>query len=379
MPKKAWIGIAAALGVVLIVVFWSVNRPTDLLLGRTAIRMGAVLPLTGSSARYGKWIQEGLQLAVDHINRDGAINGRPLEIMYEDDQAQATYAASAMQKLVTVDRVPVVFGSWASSSVLAQAPIAERSRTVLMAEAISPQIREAGDFVFRIQPDARFYLRALVPFVFETLQARTASILYINNDFGVDQAAVFKAEFERLGGRVLSQESYLSNTTDFRAQLTKIRAKGPDVLFLPGYAEVGTVLRQAQELGLRCRFVGSVPTENPDLISVAGPAAEGIVYPSHFDPDASDPAVRAFQGDYASRYGRQAEGFAALAYDGLMIIASGLRQCGSGAVCLRDYLYSVRDHPGVTGTTSFDEKGDVIKPIIIKTVRDGRFAPYQSR
>lgn len=342
------------------------------------ISIGAILPLTGSSARYGGWIREGLDLAVGQINQNGGINGQPLAIIYEDDQAQPSTAASAMQKLVNIDKVPCVFGSWASSSVLAQAPIAEKSKTVLMAEAISPQIREAGDYVFRIQPDARFYLKALVPFVRNDLHAQTASILYVNNDFGVDQAAVFKTEFERLGGKVVSQETYLPTATDFRAQLTKILSGKPDILFAPAYAELGTILKQAHELVLTCKFVGSVPTENPDLIKIAGPSAEGIIYPSHFDSDSSDPVTQAFQKAYSTKYGRPAEGFAALAYDGLNILAEGLKRCGTKSNCLRDYLYSVRGYRGVTGTTSFDDKGDVVKPVIIKTVKNGKFVPYSS-
>lgn len=375
MPKKNWLWLIALLVVTPITVLLLVNcgSKND---GQKGAHIGAVLPLTGTSARYGKWIKEGLDLAVEQVNTTGGISGNSLEIIYEDDQAQPATATSVMQKLVNVDKVPCVFGSWASSSVLAQATIAEQSKTVLMAEAISPQIREAGDYVFRIQPDARYYLKELVPFVYEKLKARSVATLYVNNDFGVDQAEVFKTGFEQLGGKVIAQESYLANATDFRAQLTKIIAVKPEALFLPGYAEVGTILKQARELGLVCQMVGSVPTENPDLLSVAGAAAEGIIYPSHFDPDSSDPAVQAFQKAYTTKYGHAAEGFAALAYDGLMIIAGGLKQCGANSACLKDYLYTVKDYKGVTGATSFDEKGDVVKPIVIKTVKNGQFTIY---
>src|SRR3990172_4928425 len=85
------------------------------------IKIGAILPLTGSSAQYGKWIQEALELGKEEINSAGGINGRRLEIIYEDDQANPTLAANAMRKLINSDKVPLVFGSWASSAVLAQA------------------------------------------------------------------------------------------------------------------------------------------------------------------------------------------------------------------------------------------------------------------
>jgi branched-chain amino acid transport system substrate-binding protein len=120
------------------------------------IKIGAILPLTGTSAQYGKWIQEALELGKEEINSKGGINGKSLVIVYEDDQADPKIAANAMQKLITLDKVPLVYGSWASSCVLAQAPIAESTKIVLIGEAISPKIRDAGDYTFRMQPDVLY-------------------------------------------------------------------------------------------------------------------------------------------------------------------------------------------------------------------------------
>jgi branched-chain amino acid transport system substrate-binding protein len=134
-----------------------------------SIRIGAILPLTGNAGKYGQYIKQALELAREEINQSGGINGENLHIIYEDDLTDPKTAAASMSKLAEVDRVPIVFGSWASSSVLAQAPIAERTRTPILAEAQSPQIRDAGDYVFRIQPDSRYYLKALVPYVYNEL------------------------------------------------------------------------------------------------------------------------------------------------------------------------------------------------------------------
>lgn len=340
------------------------------------IRIGAVLPLTGQSAQYGKWIQEGLEIARGEINTAQSINGKKLEIIYEDDQANPTIAANAMLKLVNTDRVPVVFGSWASSCALAQAPIAERTHTVLLAEAISPKLREAGDYVFRIQPDARYYLRALVPFAFHDLDIRRISILHINNDFGVDQANVFRQEFEKMGGIVLSDEAFEQGGSDFKTDLTKLNARNPQAIFCPAYTEIAIILKQARELGMEQQFLGSVPFENPDILRTAGNAAEGVVYPHHFDPESSEVLVKEYQKKYTAKYGRKSEGFAALAYDGMHIISFVMRKCGEDPSTIKNELYRIKDFPGVTGSTSFDECGDVVKPIIIKTVRSGMFVRY---
>jgi len=341
------------------------------------IKIGAILPLTGPSAQYGIWIQEALELGKDEINSKGGINGKRLKIIYEDDQANPQKAADAMQKLVTVDKVPIVYGSWASSCVLAQAPIAEKFKTVVIAEAISPKIRDAGDYVFRMQPDARYYIRQLVPFVYNRMKIRKLSILYINNDFGEDQAKVFAEEFTKLGGQVLSIDKFEQGATDFKTELIKIKKRNPEAIFVPGYTEVAIILRQARELGMKQQFFSSVPFENPDILKAAGEAAEGVIYPHHFDPEAENELTKAYQEAYKKRYGRPSEGFAALAYDGLMIIADVLRKVGPEATKIKDELYKIKDFPGVTGPTTFDDHGDVIKPIVIKTVKNGRFVKYE--
>lgn len=341
------------------------------------IRIGAILPLTGSSAQYGKWIQEALELGKEEINSAGGINGRRLEIIYEDDQANPTLAANAMRKLINGDKVPLVFGSWASSSVLAQAPIAEQTHTILMGEAISPKIREAGDYVFRIQPDARYYLKKFAPFVYNELGLRKISILHVNNDFGLDQAEVFKNEFEALGGVILSNDRFEQGSTDFKTELVKIKTKNPDGIFCPAYTEIAIILKQARELSLHQQFLASIPFENPDILKAASNAAEGVIYPHHFDPDSPDPLVQEYQKKYLAKYGQRSEGFAALAYDGIQIISEALKKCGNDAPCIKNSLYNVKDFFGVTGSTTFDEYGDVIKSIIIKTVKNGRFVKYE--
>ena len=340
------------------------------------IKIGAILPLSGPSAQYGQWIQEALNLAKDEINASGGIKGRSLQIIYEDDQADPKIAANAMQKLTSIDKVPIVYGSWASSSLLAQAPIAEKSKTVLIGEAISPKIRDAGDYVFRMQPDARYYIRQLVPFVYNKLKIRKVSMLNVNNDFGVDQAKVFTEEFTKIGGQVLSTEVFEQGASDFKTELIKIKAKKPDAVFAPGYTELAIILKQAKELGLKQRFFASVPFENPQIIIAAGNSAEGVIYPHHFDPDAESPLTKAYQKAYIMKYGRQSEGFAALAYDGLMIVAHVLKEVGTDSEKIKNALYQIKDFPGVTGNTTFDEHGDVIKPIVIKIVKKGQFMKY---
>lgn len=341
----------------------------------TPLSIGAILPLSGPSGQYGKWVQNGLELAREEINAEGGINGRPLEIIYEDDQATPRLAASAMQKLATVDKVPIVFGSWSSSSTLAQAPIAEQSHVVVISLGASSQIREAGDYIFRMFPDGRLFMRSLAPFAYKRLGLRKVAILYVNNDFGIDLAKSFRTDFEALGGTIVSEDGFKQGETDFRSLLTKARTAKPDGYFVPAYTEIAQLLKQAKGLGIKSQFMGVATFDNPDILQVAGDSAEGVIYPYYFDPASQASAVQQYQAKYEKHFGKQSEGFAALSYDGLKILALALRQCGSDANCVKKYLYDLKPYQGVTGTTEFDDKGDVVKPILIKTVDKGHFVP----
>jgi len=337
------------------------------------IKIGAILPLTGQSGEYGQWIKNALEMGREEINSRGGINGNDLIIIYEDDQAEPKQAVNAMNKLAIANKVPIVFGSWASSSVLAQAPIAESTKTPVLAEAQSPKIRDAGDYIFRIQPDSRYYLKILVPYVYKNMNIRRLAILYVNNDYGLDQANVFKKSFEDMGGQVLYSEAFNQGSIDFRTQLLEIKNLKPQGIFIPAYAEAGYIIKQASELGVETKFIGSAPLENPEVLLIAGWSAEGAIYPHHFDPESPDTLAQDFKRRYEERYNQQLEGYAALAYDAIYIIAKVLQQCGTDKECIKNTLYNIRDFCGVTGSTSFDEHGDVIKPIVIRSIVNGKF------
>lgn len=338
----------------------------------SAIRLGAILPLSGPNARYGKWVQEGLELCVAESNAEGGIAGRKLQIIYEDDQAQPRHAASAMMRLVDTARVPLVYGSWASSCVLAQAPIAERSKTIIIAQAISPKIRDAGEYVFRSLPDANHSLAKLVPFAIRRGAIR-AAVLYVNNDYGVDQDRVFQQEFTRLGGTVVLSEGYAVGEVDFRTALAKLKKQRPDTVFLPGYSEVGIILKQARELGIKAQFYSSDPFENEDVLETAGAAADGVFYPFFYNSRTNDKRPRAFEEAYRHRYGHEPEGTAALAYNAMTLVVDALRRVGPDATRLKDWLLQVKDYPGPLGAFSIDDHGDFLLPVYMKTVVHGTF------
>ncbi|MBT3405667.1 ABC transporter substrate-binding protein [Candidatus Woesearchaeota archaeon] len=327
------------------------------------VEIGAILPLSGTSAQYGEYIKEAIDLAVEEINskRDSK-----LKILYEDSQCIPATAATAMNKLVYVNGVSVVLGDWCSSDVLAMAPIAEKSKTVILASAVSPKIRYAGDYVFRVQPDAFYYAEKLA----SSALVDDIGIILVNTDFGYG----FVDEFERnFNGSVLVKEIVESDANDFRTELMKVSQYNVDALLYVNYNWLA--VKQARELGLNFTIFGTPTMENEELIRIAGSAAEGVVYPYHFDPLSNNPLNVVYQEKYKAKYGRMSEGFAALMYDGVQIISLVLSVCGEDSTCIKDELYNLT-YEGVTGLSKFDSFGDIRKEIVIKTVKNGSFVLY---
>ena len=338
-------------------------------------RIGAILPLTKNTVSVGEEVKRGIDLAVEEVNKKGGINGSPLVAVYEDDQCDAKVAVTAAQKLIHVDEVPVIIGPTCSSNVLAVAPLAEKKKVVVITTVAStPKITSAGDFIFRNTPSGDEYSKAIADFSFWNLSARTAGILYVNLDNGIDYKDSFINEFTTLGGTILTSESYEKDDRDFRTQLLKIKEANPNILFHAGQIGVGEFLKQAKEIGIKGSIIGPVTMEQKDLFKSAGDSAEGVVYSAPaFDPQ--DKRIASFEQRFKEKYETTASVREATAYDAVHILAPLLSSCGKDTTCIKDGLYKVHAYPGVSGITSFDQYGDVVKPIMMKTIKNQRFVP----
>ena len=341
-------------------------------------KIGAILPLSGDAAQYGEWGKRGISLAVDEINSKGGINGKKIEVVYEDDAAEPKRGVSAVNKLINVDKVKVIIGPIPSTVTLAVAPICEKAKVVIMSSSSSPAITKAGDYIFRNWPSDDFEGSAMANYVIKK-KYRNVAILHINNEYGLGVASVFKTEFSKQGGKVLITETYKQGISDMRPQLIKIKKYNPEAIYLVGHAkENGHVVKQARELNIKAQILGTVGIEGPDLINIAGDSAEGLVYTAPaFDPDSHDPTVKAYQQEYMKKFGKKSEIFAATTYDATKIMALMIGKTGYNPDAIKDGLYKLKDYPGVSGKTNFDRNGDVIKSVMFKTVKNKQFVPIK--
>ena len=370
MNKKAWIGIVVAVAVVLAVfVVWKTGQHDS-----GEIRLGATLPLSGDAAVWGKNTQEGIDLAVEEVNASGGVLGRKLVIVYEDTKALGKEGVTAYRKLTAVDRVQAIIDDSVSGVTLAMAPLAQKDRVVILATgATAPKISQAGEYVFRIWNSDAYEGEVAADYAFDKLALRSVGILYINNEYGKGLEQVFKEEFMERGGKTPLSEGFAQSATDVRTQISKLKAANLDGLYLVGYPkEIPIALRQAKELGLSVTLLGTVAMQDPQLLESAGNAAEGLMFPYPKDPTGEH--ASGFKQAFHKRYGKEPGITADVGYDAVRMLAKAIELSGgTTGEDIRKGLNMLKDYPGVSGTMTFDENGDVHKLMGIKVVDKGEF------
>lgn len=338
------------------------------------INVGAILPLTGDKASFGKASKNGIDLALEKINIKG-INGKKLNVIFEDSKGQAKESVNALEKLISKDKVKIVIGPISSPDVLKCAPIAEKNKVILMSPgASSPEITGAGDYIFRNVPSDVFESSLMADFIFNNMRIKKICVIYINTDYGVGVYTTFRSRYSSLGGTITFSEPYNESTRDFKTILSKTKSYKPEAIYFVGYKELGVMIKQAKELNISCQYFSTAIFEDPDILSSSGGAAEGLIFTSiTFDPASEEPRAKEFVKNYSDQYGKLPDGYAAVAYDATLIIADVLRRAGVDTQKIKDTLYSVKNFPGLLGNFGFDKNGDVVLPIKLKKVINSKF------
>ena len=345
------------------------------------IKIGFIGSLTGNVAVAGESMRRGVEIAEKEINQNGGINGRPVRVIYEDDSCDSKKTISAFNKLVAIDKVKVIIGPLCSGTVLSVAPLAESNGIVLFTPvATAADISKAGDYIFRDSISDTYQGKFLAEYLYDNLGFRNMGVIYVNNDYGVQLFGSFKENFDKRGGKIRIAEIYGTGETDFRTNLIKIKDKNVDgLLIICNGKECGLIPKQARELGIDVRFVATDNFYSPDSVQIGGSTVEGTVLTAPALDKASS-AVQYLMQKSIMAYGDEPSKphLTANAYDALMIIADAIQSGGYSSSAVKEYIYRVKDYTGVGGVLTFDENGDVEKPLEIFVVKNGKFEKYGS-
>jgi len=347
--------------------------------GAEQITVGAVTPLTGKLAVYGEGFQQSMLLATDKINADGGINGKTFKIMFEDNNSTSKGSVSAIRKLITVDKLSVIFGPAASSNFLAVCPIAQDNKTILVgAESAAATISKCGSYVFRVFPSD--LLQGIgVAELTQSLGYKEVVLTYVNNDWGVGLAEVFKEKYKQAGGKILDEIPHGEGKTDYRSELLRMRQHFPKAIVNLTYIKEGaTILKQAYETGIKVQWLMGSASKSPKLVALAGKSAEGVIgtYPA---VSQDTPEYASFKAAWEKKYpGKKIPVFGEYNYDMVMLTAKALESAASTkADDLKDaFMAASQGFMGATGDKTFDENGDVGATYGKWTIKDGSITDY---
>ncbi len=347
------------------------------------IKIGANLEMTGGNATFGGSAANGAKLAIKETNAKGGVLGKQLTLVVADNRSEASEAGNAMQKLATQDKVVAVIAPIASSSVIAGAQVNQDNKILAISPTASnpkvtvdPATGKVRDYIFRAAFIDPFQGSVMANFAGKSLKAKTAA-LYIDNssDYAKGLGQFFKETFVKNGGVIVSEESYLQKDTDFKATLTKIKSKNPDVVFTPGYyQEVGMIIKQARELNLMVPFLGGDGWDSAKLPEIAGAVAlNNSFFSNHYSPDDNSPAVKNFVEAYKKEYNQTPDAFAALSYDATMMVIEAMKRANAAdPVKIKDELAKTKDYVAVSGLITLNATHDAVKSAVIVEMKEGK-------
>lgn len=358
------------------------------------VRVAVAGPFTGTAAAFGEMIERGAELKAKEINEAGGINGMKLILQFGDDAGTDKEAKLVATRFATDKRILAVVGHFNSSCSLAGKDIYKDKEIVQLSPgSTNVNVCVGSDWTFRNLYRDDFQGTFIAKYIKNVLtQFQTVAVLFDNDDYGRGLRDAFAAEAKKIELEMVASVSYDRENTDFTAQLTSIKGKNPDVIFISGlYGEAALIVRQARRLGIKAQFFGADGVDSPDFLKNAGASADGTLLTTPFTFGAGGEEASKVAAVFEAEFGVAPDTWAALTYDAMGMIAEAIEKTYNkdatfdiNRKAIRDYLASLdtpeEGYKGITGLTYFDINGDTVnKPAYVKIVKEGKFttAPQQ--
>jgi len=345
------------------------------------VKIGAVISESGSLSSYGEKVKKGLDLAAAELNAKGGIRGGAVTLVYRDDATNEEMGRQAVLELIEQEGIRIIIGAISSPVTLAVAPICEEKKVILFSPSSSaPAISQAGEYIYRNYPSDILEGTSMAKFA-RDLGLERLAIFALNNEFGAGLKDVFTSQYESKYRAVVMACDFDDGKTEKCAkQIDEIKALNPDGIYIIAYVnDLAEILKLLHKAGIKAVLMGSGSVTD-DLVRLAGPAAENLVYPQpSFDLNSRNPAVSTFVDSYRARYGEDPDIYAAHGYDALKLLALAIENGGSSHPDdIRIGFSSIKNYEGAAGRTAFDENGDVVRYPRMFIIRNGKSMPYET-
>lgn len=337
------------------------------------VKIGIILPLSGSQGVYGQAMKEGIDIAFGEIVEKGYPH--TIRLLYEDNAGEVKNSVSAAQKLINSDFVPLLITGVSQHSV-AVAPVAESNKTVLYTMASNAlSLNTAGEYIFKNDDN---FLRAgekLGDIMWDLKHDKIGMVFVQYNDALIDFKDGVKKKYEEKGGKVTA-EGFLKDEKDFRTVLRKINSQNPTALVINGLAnDSALILKQIKEMGLKQKLFSNSAAEDPQVLQIGKEITEELVFVS-FNPVLSP----SFTEKIEQKYGHYPLRWSVEAYDGFHIVTRAISKIKGEVTAdrIKEELLKIKSYSGESGEIQFDDLGNAQRFMFIKVIRDGKFVKYEN-
>ncbi|MFI5011799.1 MAG: ABC transporter substrate-binding protein [Hyphomicrobiales bacterium] len=346
--------------------------------GATAL-LGIMAPITGNQAQYGQDIRHGAELAVAQLNDSKAVPNIHFELQVEDSKGEPQEAANVAQKFAAISGITAVVGDFSSTASLAAAPIYQRAGIVMITPVAShPDITKTGKFIFRNTPIASSEADAVTDWGTKDLGFKKVAVIGRNDDYGRAYGELFGKRAVANGATLVGEEYSNPDTQDLKSLITGMRSKQPDAVFLALFqVEAALLFRQSKEMNFKPVFMSGAGLFNPQLLSLARDAANGLLLVSTYFPKSDRPQVKTFVEAYQAKFSSVPSKFAAHSYDAVSLIANAIKRAAStDRTKVRDALAETKGFPGVTGDITIDPDREVTLALLRLAIENEQFVMW---
>jgi len=344
------------------------------------VNIGFLGPLDADNvdSPYGIAMLHGSRMAVDEANARGGYDGKPFALHVHDDLPLWGASSMAIVDMVYKDRDVAMLGSVDSASTHIELRATLKLELPIIDTATNdPTVTQTRiPWLLHNFPDDRQQGYALADYIFNQRHLKRVGILQVNNRYGRAGKDVFFETARRIGHQPIVEVWFAQDATDFSAQLETLKSSGIDGLVIWGNAsQTGQILRQMHTMGMQQPVFAPSRACYPEVIKIAGPAAEGLVSISAIDPTRTDPAWQQFRQRFLGRFHTEPDAYAAYAYDGMNMLIAAIRTAGPNRGKIMDAMrrYEMKSYTGVSGKAFFDYTLNNIAPVTFARVHDGKF------
>ena len=346
-------------------------------------KVGAYLSLSGEDAAFGIFTKDGIELAVDEINKAGGVKGKLVKVLYEDDKSNPQEATNKVLQLIDRDKVSALIGELVSSRSKAGGIVANNKHVPMITpSATSPEVTKVGPFVFRVCFTDDVQGQATADFVVDKLGKKRVGMLFASDDlYSSGLAEEFRAHLKKRGGSIVAEKGFLKKETNFTTYLNEIKDAKPDIIYAPVfYNQMALIARQGSGAGIKGdMFLGGDGWDADELVNDAGEELEGAFFTNFYAPDVPWANAKVFRIKYNERFHHDPSSSAALGYDTTKLLADAfLRARDESTDAIRQAIQDTRDFQGATGGITIDAERNADKPVVVVQIKGKKFTYYST-